>query len=100
MVIDQSSEHRCNVNEVFFCEIDPSHCPSQETKSLVHGNVCGKNILVVRKGLEEGSSPFVKLSDPGISLSALSRGGNQELLLFTQYIKLSTSCPSLSVSFF
>ncbi|XP_039541897.1 non-receptor tyrosine-protein kinase TYK2 isoform X2 [Pimephales promelas] len=49
-----------------------------ETKSLVHGNVCGKNILVVRKGLEEGSSPFVKLSDPGISLSALSRGERVE----------------------
>ncbi|XP_077069553.1 non-receptor tyrosine-protein kinase TYK2 [Siphateles boraxobius] len=49
-----------------------------ETKRLVHGNVCGKNILVVRKGLEEGSSPFVKLSDPGISLSALSRGERVE----------------------
>ncbi|XP_067276803.1 non-receptor tyrosine-protein kinase TYK2 isoform X2 [Pseudorasbora parva] len=49
-----------------------------ETKRLVHGNVCGKNILVVRKGLEEGSSPFVKLSDPGISLSALSRGERLE----------------------
>ncbi|XP_048047169.1 non-receptor tyrosine-protein kinase TYK2 [Megalobrama amblycephala] len=49
-----------------------------ETKRLVHGNVCGKNILVVKKGLEEGSSPFVKLSDPGISLSALSRGERVE----------------------
>uniref|UniRef100_A0A671SCJ0 Tyrosine-protein kinase n=1 Tax=Sinocyclocheilus anshuiensis TaxID=1608454 RepID=A0A671SCJ0_9TELE len=49
-----------------------------ETKRLVHGNVCGKNILVVRKGLEEGTSPFVKLSDPGISLSALSRGERVE----------------------
>ncbi|XP_051743713.1 non-receptor tyrosine-protein kinase TYK2 isoform X2 [Ctenopharyngodon idella] len=49
-----------------------------ETKRLVHGNVCGKNILVVRNGLEEGSSPFVKLSDPGISLSALSRGERVE----------------------
>ncbi|XP_030645484.1 non-receptor tyrosine-protein kinase TYK2 [Chanos chanos] len=44
-----------------------------ETKRLVHGNVCAKNILVVRRGLEEGTSPFVKLSDPGISLTALSR---------------------------
>ncbi|XP_003198201.2 non-receptor tyrosine-protein kinase TYK2 isoform X1 [Danio rerio] len=49
-----------------------------ETKRLVHGNVCGKNILVVRKGLEEGTSPFVKLSDPGISLSALSQGERVE----------------------
>ncbi|MBN3305811.1 TYK2 kinase, partial [Amia calva] len=44
-----------------------------ENKKLVHGNVCAKNILVVRKGLEEGTSPFIKLSDPGISFTALSR---------------------------
>ncbi|XP_051994646.1 non-receptor tyrosine-protein kinase TYK2 [Xyrauchen texanus] len=49
-----------------------------ETKCLVHGNVCGKNILVVRKGLEEGTSPFVKLSDPCIALTALSRGERVE----------------------
>ncbi|TRY89212.1 hypothetical protein DNTS_025391 [Danionella cerebrum] len=49
-----------------------------ETKRLVHGSVCGKNILVVRKGLEEGTSPFVKLSDPGISLTALSHGERVE----------------------
>uniref|UniRef100_A0A673YVF4 Tyrosine-protein kinase n=1 Tax=Salmo trutta TaxID=8032 RepID=A0A673YVF4_SALTR len=44
-----------------------------ETKQLVHGNVCGKNILVARRGLEEGTFPFVKLSDPGIALNVLSR---------------------------
>lgn len=44
-----------------------------ETKRLVHGNVCAKNILVARRGLEHGTTPFVKLSDPGISLSVLSR---------------------------
>uniref|UniRef100_A0A8C9TXD0 Tyrosine-protein kinase n=1 Tax=Scleropages formosus TaxID=113540 RepID=A0A8C9TXD0_SCLFO len=44
-----------------------------ESKHLVHGNVCCKNILVARKGLEEGTFPFVKLSDPGIAFSALSR---------------------------
>ncbi|MGH0143962.1 UNVERIFIED_CONTAM: hypothetical protein FKN15_023556 [Acipenser sinensis] len=44
-----------------------------ENKKLVHGNVCAKNILVVRKGLEESSSPFIKLSDPGISFTALSK---------------------------
>lgn len=44
-----------------------------ETKRLVHGNVCAKNVLVVRAGLEPGSSPFIKLSDPGIGLSVLSR---------------------------
>lgn len=44
-----------------------------ETKGLVHGNVCAKNILVARRGLEPGTSPFIKLSDPGIALSVLSR---------------------------
>ncbi|XP_047199858.1 LOW QUALITY PROTEIN: non-receptor tyrosine-protein kinase TYK2 [Hippoglossus stenolepis] len=44
-----------------------------ETKGLVHGNVCAKNILVARKGLEPGTIPFIKLSDPGIALSVLSR---------------------------
>ncbi|XP_062306115.1 non-receptor tyrosine-protein kinase TYK2 [Osmerus eperlanus] len=44
-----------------------------ESKRLVHGNVCAKNILVARRGLEDGTSPFIKLSDPGISVTALSR---------------------------
>ncbi|XP_075302053.1 non-receptor tyrosine-protein kinase TYK2 [Opisthocomus hoazin] len=46
-----------------------------EDKNLVHGNVCAKNILLARKGLEEGSVPFVKLSDPGVSFAVLSREG-------------------------
>ncbi|XP_021563972.1 non-receptor tyrosine-protein kinase TYK2, partial [Carlito syrichta] len=44
-----------------------------EDKSLVHGNVCGRNILLARLGLSEGTSPFIKLSDPGVGLCALSR---------------------------
>ncbi|NWR59948.1 TYK2 kinase, partial [Bucorvus abyssinicus] len=44
-----------------------------EDKNLVHGNVCAKNILLARKGLEEGAEPFVKLSDPGVSFAVLSR---------------------------
>ncbi|XP_024128200.1 non-receptor tyrosine-protein kinase TYK2 isoform X1 [Oryzias melastigma] len=44
-----------------------------EAKQLVHGNVCAKNILVARRGLEHGTTPFIKLSDPGISLNALTR---------------------------
>uniref|UniRef100_A0A2K6T829 Tyrosine-protein kinase n=1 Tax=Saimiri boliviensis boliviensis TaxID=39432 RepID=A0A2K6T829_SAIBB len=47
--------------------------PSLENKNLVHGNVCGRNILLARLGLEEGTSPFIKLSDPGVGLGALSR---------------------------
>ncbi|NXS56772.1 TYK2 kinase, partial [Brachypteracias leptosomus] len=44
-----------------------------ENKNLVHGNVCAKNILLARKGLEDGAVPFVKLSDPGVSFTVLSR---------------------------
>lgn len=47
----------------------------QETKRLVHGNVCAKNILVARRGLEHNTTPFIKLSDPGIALNVLSREG-------------------------
>jgi hypothetical protein len=54
----------------------PSSClPPQEDKNLVHGNVCGRNILLARPGLAEGTSPFIKLSDPGVGLGALSREG-------------------------
>ncbi|XP_072420528.1 non-receptor tyrosine-protein kinase TYK2 [Chiloscyllium punctatum] len=44
-----------------------------EDKNMVHGNICCKNVLVARKGLEEGSSPFIKVSDPGISFTVLTR---------------------------
>uniref|UniRef100_A0A672ITZ4 Tyrosine-protein kinase n=1 Tax=Salarias fasciatus TaxID=181472 RepID=A0A672ITZ4_SALFA len=44
-----------------------------ETKRLVHGNVCANNILVARRGLEQDTTPFIKLSDPGIALNVLSR---------------------------
>ena len=53
----------------------PFSTPLQEDKSLVHGNVCGRNVLLARLGLAEGTSPFIKLSDPGVGLSALSREG-------------------------
>ena len=62
----------------------------QETKRLFHGNVCAKNILVARRGLELGTSPFVKLSDPGIALSVLSREGQyQEFPLLKLLINLT-----------
>ena len=37
--------------------------------------MCGRNILLARVGLAEGTSPFIKLSDPGVGLGALSREG-------------------------
>lgn len=42
---------------------------------MVHGNVCAKNILLARRGLGDGTQPFIKLSDPGVSVTALSREG-------------------------
>ena len=52
----------------------------QEDKSLVHGNVCAKNVLLARTGLGDGTQPFVKLSDPGVSFTALTREGEVSLL--------------------
>ncbi|XP_042371560.1 tyrosine-protein kinase JAK2 isoform X2 [Plectropomus leopardus] len=43
-----------------------------EEKNIVHGNICAKNLLLAREGdPSQGSSPFIKLSDPGISVAML-----------------------------
>ncbi|XP_070817587.1 tyrosine-protein kinase JAK2 isoform X1 [Chaetodon trifascialis] len=45
-----------------------------EEKNIVHGNICAKNLLLAREGdLSKGSSPFIKLSDPGISVVMLGK---------------------------
>ncbi|XP_054467869.1 tyrosine-protein kinase JAK2a [Anoplopoma fimbria] len=45
-----------------------------EDKSLVHGNVCAKNVLLIREADRmTGSLPFIKLSDPGISITVLPK---------------------------
>ncbi|XP_069073053.1 tyrosine-protein kinase JAK3 isoform X1 [Pleurodeles waltl] len=45
-----------------------------EDKNIVHGNVCAKNVLLAREGdASSGSAPFIKLSDPGVSISALTQ---------------------------
>ncbi|CAM5135734.1 unnamed protein product [Eretmochelys imbricata] len=44
-----------------------------EDKELVHGNVCTKNILLAREGIDHEYGPFIKLSDPGIPIMVLSR---------------------------
>lgn len=50
----------------FFC--------TQEEKNLAHGNVCAKNILLIREeDRTQGNPPFIKLSDPGISVTVLPR---------------------------
>lgn len=47
----------------------------QEDKDLVHGNVCTKNLLLAREGIDSECGPFIKLSDPGIPITVLSRQG-------------------------
>lgn len=45
-----------------------------EEKNLAHGNVCAKNILLIREeDRETGNPPFIKLSDPGISITMLPK---------------------------
>uniref|UniRef100_A0A8C7QIJ7 Tyrosine-protein kinase n=1 Tax=Oncorhynchus mykiss TaxID=8022 RepID=A0A8C7QIJ7_ONCMY len=45
-----------------------------EEKNITHGNICAKNLLLAREGdASQGSSPFIKLSDPGINLAMLGR---------------------------
>ncbi|XP_056601981.1 tyrosine-protein kinase JAK2 isoform X1 [Triplophysa dalaica] len=45
-----------------------------EEKNLTHGNVCAKNILLIREeDRTQGNPPFIKLSDPGISVTVLPR---------------------------
>uniref|UniRef100_A0A672UZA3 Tyrosine-protein kinase n=1 Tax=Strigops habroptila TaxID=2489341 RepID=A0A672UZA3_STRHB len=45
-----------------------------EDKGLIHGNVCAKNILLIREeNRKSGNLPFIKLSDPGISITVLPR---------------------------
>uniref|UniRef100_A0A672ZIP5 non-specific protein-tyrosine kinase n=1 Tax=Sphaeramia orbicularis TaxID=375764 RepID=A0A672ZIP5_9TELE len=45
-----------------------------EDKNLIHGNVCAKNVLLIREeDRKTGSLPFIKLSDPGISITVLPK---------------------------
>uniref|UniRef100_A0A670K578 Tyrosine-protein kinase n=1 Tax=Podarcis muralis TaxID=64176 RepID=A0A670K578_PODMU len=46
----------------------------KRNKNLVHGNVCAKNILLIREeDRKSGNLPFIKLSDPGISITVLPK---------------------------
>ncbi|XP_020325672.1 tyrosine-protein kinase JAK2 isoform X2 [Oncorhynchus kisutch] len=45
-----------------------------EDKNLIHGNVCAKNVLLIREeDKKTGNPPFIKLSDPGISITVLPK---------------------------
>ncbi|XP_058513880.1 non-receptor tyrosine-protein kinase TYK2 isoform X2 [Ochotona princeps] len=67
-----------------------------EDKNLTHGNVCGRNILLARPGLAEGTSPFVKLSDPGVGLGVLSREERVDRIPWTAPECLPAGAGSLS----
>ncbi|XP_060037700.1 non-receptor tyrosine-protein kinase TYK2 isoform X2 [Erinaceus europaeus] len=69
-----------------------------EDKNLTHGNVCGRNVLLARPGLVEGSSPFIKLSDPGVGVSALSREERIERIPWTAPECLSGGTSSLGIA--
>uniref|UniRef100_A0A8C3XMQ7 Tyrosine-protein kinase n=1 Tax=Chelydra serpentina TaxID=8475 RepID=A0A8C3XMQ7_CHESE len=45
-----------------------------EDKKIVHGNISAKKVLLAREGdAASGSPPFIKLSDPGVSLAMLTK---------------------------
>lgn len=51
-------------------------CFPQEQNNIVHGNICAKNLLLVREGdLSESIPLSIKLSDPGISVAMLGKNG-------------------------
>ncbi|KAG7278261.1 hypothetical protein CRUP_036338 [Coryphaenoides rupestris] len=50
-----------------------------EEKNLAHGNVCAKNVLLIREADgRTGNPPFIKLSDPGIGMAVLPKEILQE----------------------
>lgn len=56
----------------------------QEEENIVHGNICAKNLLLAREGdPSQGSSPFIKLSDPGISVVMLGKDGKSRKVFQT-----------------
>ncbi|KAJ8006058.1 hypothetical protein DPEC_G00124320 [Dallia pectoralis] len=45
-----------------------------EEKNIAHGNVCAKNVLLIREeDRKTGNIPFIKLSDPGVSITVLPK---------------------------
>lgn len=46
----------------------------QEDKRITHGNVSAKKVLLTREGdVASGSPPFIKLNDPGVSVTVLAK---------------------------
>lgn len=60
----------------------------QEDKQLVHGNVCAKNVLLIREeDRRAGNPPFIKLSDPGICITVLPKE-SKSFFVFTAILNL------------
>uniref|UniRef100_A0A7N6AXE7 non-specific protein-tyrosine kinase n=1 Tax=Anabas testudineus TaxID=64144 RepID=A0A7N6AXE7_ANATE len=83
-----NSSHHLSVVQSLFLQQSPLSTPWKfevamqlasalsylEDKKLVHGFVCAKNILLARDGLDtDEGGPFIKLSDPGIPITVLTR---------------------------
>jgi hypothetical protein len=73
----------------------------QEDKKLVHGFVCTKNILLARDGVDSEGGPFIKLSDPGIPITVLTREGTTSLNHFcvASYAQCARQTPSSMTAF-
>lgn len=68
----------------------------QEEKHLIHGNVCAKNVLLIREeDRRAGNPPFIKLSDPGIGITVLPKESEFLSNLPFTVITISTSRGSL-----
>nr|KAF6482556.1 tyrosine kinase 2 [Molossus molossus] len=93
----RASTRSLNLDQLCFYRVSQDDI-TQEDKRLVHGNVCGRNILLARPGLAEGTSPFIKLSDPGVGLGALSREERVERIPWMAPECLSGGANSLSTA--
>ena len=65
----------------------------QDEKNIVHGNICAKNVLLAREGdPSQGTSPFIKLSDPGIKVSLLATNGTAGPVAVVLTVCVCLSC--------
>lgn len=72
----------------------PCHICTQEDKNLIHGNVCAKNVLLIREeDRTTGSLPFIKLSDPGISITVLPKEGETRVCMLCEDLCITPSLP-------
>ncbi|KAL0979614.1 hypothetical protein UPYG_G00187300 [Umbra pygmaea] len=70
-------KHKTSVNILWKLEVAKQLAWAMlflEEKNIAHGNVCAKNILLIREeDRKTGNLPFIKLSDPGVSITVLPK---------------------------